>query len=254
MIALGLDIGSRTVDAVWLGDGGVVDAVVTDSGYDPAAAARALVDRRVHDTLVATGYGRHGAREAFDCTVVTEIRAYAMGVHALFPGSAGVLDIGGQDTKTIALTPDGRVAKFEMNDRCAAGTGKFLEVMAQRLGYTLDEFQRASRLGDENVTINSMCTVFAESEVVGLLNRGFAREDIGRALHRSIARRIAAMFGRACNGDENRILATGGGSLNNCLVTMLGEQVKQPIQTRELAQFAGAIGCAICGTTATAAR
>lgn len=248
MIALGLDIGSRTVDAVWLGDGGVVDAVVTDSGYDPAAAARALVDRRVHDTLVATGYGRHGAREAFDCTVVTEIRAYAMGVHALFPGSAGVLDIGGQDTKVIALSPDGRVLDFHMNDKCAAGTGKFLEVMAAALGYTLEEFAAAALEAPRTAAISSMCTVFAESEVTGLVHRGEDRRAIARGLLDSIARRTLAHVRNLCTGEP--LVFAGGVAKNPAMVALLreglGREVVVPAERGLDAQLIGAHGAALC--------
>ncbi|HSK47074.1 MAG TPA: BadF/BadG/BcrA/BcrD ATPase family protein, partial [Coriobacteriia bacterium] len=139
MRVLGLDIGSRSVDAVWLDGGRIVGSVVADSGFDPAAVAREMVERHAHDVIVATGYGRHAAREAFSCAVVTEIKAYATGAHALYPQAVSVLDIGGQDTKVIALGESGKVLDFEMNDKCAAGTGKFLEVMARALGYELAE-------------------------------------------------------------------------------------------------------------------
>ena len=176
MRVLGLDIGSRSVDAVWLEDGRIVDSAVADSGFDPASVAAALVERSGCDRLVATGYGRHVARESFGGDVVTEIKAYALGAFALYPEARAVLDIGGQDTKAIALRSDGRVADFEMNDKCAAGTGKFLEVMARALGFSLVELGTASVAAASGVQITSMCTVFAESEVTGLVHRG---EDRG---------------------------------------------------------------------------
>lgn len=254
-LSAGIDLGSTTIKLALMQDGQIIRRELESSSANPQRAAISLLKAVPKECpVLATGYGRDLLELEHNIPTITEIKAHAAGARFLFPECAAVVDIGGQDVKVIKLDTNGRVNKFEMNDRCAAGTGKFLEVMAQRLGYTLDEFQRASGHGKENVTINSMCTVFAESEVVGLLNRGFSREDIGRALHRSIARRIAAMFGRACNGDESHILATGGGSLNHCLVAMLGEHIKLPIQTSEQAQFAGAIGCAICGTAATAAR
>ena len=247
-LSAGIDLGSTTIKLVLMEDGQIIRRELENSSSNPQQAAFSLLKAVPKECpILATGYGRDLLEVEHNIPTITEIKAHAAGARFLFPDCAAVVDIGGQDVKVIKLDSNGRVNKFEMNDRCAAGTGKFLEVMAQRLGYTLDEFQRASGSGTESVSINSMCTVFAESEVVGLLNRGFAREDIGRALHKSIARRIASMFGRACCGDEVNILATGGGSLNDCLVSMLSEHVKFQIQTREFAQFAGAIGCAICG-------
>ena len=159
MRVLGLDIGSRSVEAVWLDDGVVFESAIADSGFDPQAVARQFVDRGGYDLLVATGYGRHAAQEMFDCLVVTEIKAYAVGSHALYPDAASVLDIGGQDTKVISLGESGRVLDFEMNDKCAAGTGKFLEVMARALGYELDEMAREAVNAQHGIAISSMCTV-----------------------------------------------------------------------------------------------
>ena len=139
MRVLGLDIGSRTVDAVWLKDGVVVDRAVLDSGVEPQEVAAGLVDRASYDRVVATGYGRHAAVERFGAEVITEITAYALGAARLFPEVRSILDIGGQDTKVIRLGPAGRVLDFEMNDKCAAGTGRFLEVMARALGCEIDE-------------------------------------------------------------------------------------------------------------------
>jgi predicted CoA-substrate-specific enzyme activase len=220
MRVLGLDIGSRSVDAVWLTDGGVViDAAVTDSGFDPAAAARAFVEREAHDVIVATGYGRHAAREAFGCIAITEIRAYALGAHRLFPEAAAVLDIGGQDTKVIALGQDGRVADFEMNDKCAAGTGKFLEVMARALGYSLEEMSDASMSASHGFPITSMCTVFAESEVTGLVHRGEDRAMIARGLHESIAKRTTSSLKRM--NARGPLLFAGGVAKNAAMVGLL---------------------------------
>ena len=220
MRVLGLDIGSRSVDAVWLGDGGVVvDAAVSDSGFDPAAAARAFVERNDHDVIVATGYGRHQAREAFGCTAITEIRAYGLGAHQLFPDASSVLDIGGQDTKVIALGQDGRVADFEMNDKCAAGTGKFLEVMARALGYSLDEMAEASMAAEHGLPITSMCTVFAESEVTGLVHRGEDRAMIACGIHESIAKRTVSSLKRV--GVRGPLVFAGGVAKNPAMVALV---------------------------------
>ena len=170
----GLDIGSRTIALVEWDGGQVSRSEVVDTGTDPLGNARALVNGRAYDRLVATGYGRHLAaeRELAD-TVISEIKAYGLGAHFLYPDVGTVLDIGGQDSKAIRVGPAGRVLRFEMNDRCAAGTGRFLENMAHTLGMTVDEFgPHALAAGGQAVRISSMCTVFAESEVVSLIARG----------------------------------------------------------------------------------
>lgn len=248
MLALGLDIGSRSVDAVWLDGPVVVDAAIADSGHDPAATARELVGRRPYDGLVATGYGRHAAREAFGCQVVTEIKAYATGAHALFPRAAGVLDIGGQDTKVIALGEDGRVLDFHMNDKCAAGTGKFLEVMAAALGYSLTEFAVTALGAPRTVSISSVCTVFAESEVTGLVHRGENRGAIARGLLDSIVRRTLASVRNVCSGSP--VLFAGGVAKNAAVVALvregLGREVLVPSECGLDAQLVGAHGAALC--------
>ena len=121
MRVLGLDIGSRTVEGVWVEDGRVIDAVVLDSGFDPQSVAASIVARDGHDLLVATGYGRHAARDSFGAEIVTEIKAYAAGASALVPDACSVLDIGGQDTKVIALGPGGRVSDFAPSRSSTSG-------------------------------------------------------------------------------------------------------------------------------------
>ena len=243
MRVLGLDIGSRSVDAVWLDGGTIVDAAVADSGFDPASVAAAFVERGVHDVIVATGYGRHVAREAFGADVVTEIKAYGIGASTLYPGARAVLDIGGQDTKVIALHPDGRVADFEMNDKCAAGTGKFLEVMAHALGFTLEELGAASIAAEHGVQISSMCTVFAESEVTGLVHRGEDRGCIARGLHESIARRTLGSLKRI--GAQGPLVFAGGVARNPAMVTLITEAFEGEVLVPEHAQTVGAYGAAL---------
>ncbi len=244
MRVLGLDIGSRSVDAVWLEGGRPLDAAVTDSGFDPQAAARVFVDRGMHDVIVATGYGRHAAREAFECAVVTEIKAYAMGSSVLFPDAASVLDIGGQDTKVIALGPGGKVIDFEMNDKCAAGTGKFLEVMAKALGFELEQMAaEALAANGAGIQISSMCTVFAESEVTGLVHRGADRAAVARALHESIAKRTLSSLKRI---RANGPLVFAGGVANNvAMVELIRAGFEGDVLVPEEAQTVGALGAAL---------
>lgn len=240
---LGIDVGSRSVDAVWLEDGRIVDWAVADSGFDPQAAARSFVERDGIDAVVATGYGRHAAREAFGCKAVTEIKAYALGAHSLFPRAAAVLDIGGQDTKVIALGDAGRVLDFEMNDKCAAGTGKFLEVMARALGFSLQEMAAAAQEADAGVAISSMCTVFAESEVTGLVHRGEDRGRIARGLHESIARRTLGALKRV--GAVGPLVFAGGVALNPAMTALVRDGFDGEVLVPEDAQIVGAYGAAL---------
>jgi predicted CoA-substrate-specific enzyme activase len=240
----GIDLGSTTVKFVVMDNGVIVEKGLVGVAAHPLDAAGALL-RRVPAgcPIIATGYGRDLLAADRNVPTITEIKAHAAGARFLAPDCTAVVDIGGQDVKAIALDIRGNFAKFEMNDRCAAGTGKFLEVMARRLGYSFDEFADAAAAGPDTVTVNSMCTVFAESEVVGLLNRGVARESIARALHLGIARRIAGMFNRMTTLPGN-VLITGGGSRNEFLVSLLGGLLCRTAATHVLAQYAGAIGCA----------
>jgi predicted CoA-substrate-specific enzyme activase len=245
MRVLGLDIGSRTVDAVWVEDGRVIDAVVLDSGFDPQTVAATLVARNGHDALVATGYGRHAAREAFGAQVVTEIKAYALGASALHPGSASVLDIGGQDTKVIALNKVGGVADFEMNDKCAAGTGRFLEVMARALGFEIEGLGRAALAADAGVRISSMCTVFAESEVTGLVHRGEDRGRIARGLHESIATRTLGSLTRI--GACGPLVFAGGVAKNPAMARLVADGFAGEVIVPADSQIVGAYGAALHG-------
>lgn len=243
MRVLGLDIGSRTIDAVWLEDGRIVDSAVLDTGHDPRRTAATLVERHECDRLVATGYGRHSAKEAFGASVVTEIKAYAVGTHHLFPQAASVLDIGGQDTKVISLGRDGKVVDFEMNDKCAAGTGKFLEVMARALGFEFEEMAAAALVAEDGIAISSMCTVFAESEVTGLVHRGEDLGRISRGLHESIAKRIVSSLVRV--GVEGPIVFAGGVAKNRAMVALVRQGFRGEVLVPQEAQLVGAYGAAL---------
>jgi predicted CoA-substrate-specific enzyme activase len=252
VLVLGLDIGSRTVDAVWVEDGKPVESVVVDAGFDPSSVAAELAGRHPGGPVVATGYGRHAARETLGCAVVTEIKAYAIGAHALHPEAAGVLDIGGQDTKVIALGTAGKVLDFEMNDKCAAGTGKFLEVMARALGFSLPEFIDAALGAQEAVSISSMCTVFAESEVTGLVHRGADRGAIARGLHESIAKRTVSSLTRI--GAPSPLVFAGGVAKNAAMVAQIRERFEGTVLVPDDAQTVGALGAALSAASEDSAR
>lgn len=201
-----------------------------------------MLDGQRFDAMVATGYGRYLAQMHLGCPVITEIKAYAIGAAFFYPDCRTVLDIGGQDSKIIRVQ-NGRVQDFEMNDKCAAGTGKFLEVMATTLGYTLDEFGDSASEARDAVTISSMCTVFAESEVVSLIARGEKRQNIALGVHQSILNRILALMGRT--GFEEGIVFAGGVAKNKCMAGMLAKRLGQQLQIPDEPQIVGAVGCAL---------
>ena len=243
MLNAGIDIGSRTIELIVVEGGEVIESRQADSGFDPMAQAKKLLEGVDHDHIMATGYGRQLFELAFDAPAVTEIKAYAVGASALFPGIRTILDIGGQDSKAIALNGSGKVIKFEMNDRCAAGTGKFLEIMAQTLGYSLDQFGAEALKATKEMQISSMCTVFAESEVTSLVAKGEDRQDIALGLHRSVVRRALSMLKRVTVKEP--ILFAGGVARNPCMRRLLEEALDADLVVPENPQMVGALGAAI---------
>jgi predicted CoA-substrate-specific enzyme activase len=246
-ISAGIDIGSSTIKFVVIENGSIKRWEVVASASQPLSSVNALletVDSKV--PIVATGYGRQLPVSNRPISTISEIKAHALGARFLFPACRSVVDIGGQDVKAISLDASGRVARFEMNDRCAAGTGRFLEVMANRLNCSLDMFYSSALKGKDGVKISSICTVFAESEIIGLLNRGCPPDDISRALHWSVVSRIHTMFSRV--EAIGPTVMTGGGARNIALVHLFGELLKSETLTSEYSQIAGAIGCAVSAT------
>jgi predicted CoA-substrate-specific enzyme activase len=240
----GIDIGSRTMEFVVVDQKGqTIVARRADTGFDPLPTARELIDGARFDAILATGYGRNLFEIAFDAPTVTEIKAHARGARALFPEARTVLDIGGQDSKAIALCDNGRVKKFEMNDRCAAGTGKFLEIMAKALGFAIGDFGGEALLAKSDLTISSMCTVFAESEVTSLIARGKGRREIALGLHASVVRRAAGMINRVSNAGQ--IVFTGGVAKNPCMRRLLERQLNRDILVGADPQMTGALGAAL---------
>ena len=239
----GIDIGSRTIELVILNGEEIVLSRQADAGVDPIGRARAILRNVDYDQIIATGYGRHLFESSFDAPTVTEIKAHATGVWALFPGVHTILDIGGQDSKAIAVNDAGRVTKFEMNDRCAAGTGKFLEIMANTLGYQLDEFGPGALEAKKDIRISNMCTVFAESEVTSLLAKGEDRQDIALGLHWSVVRKTIGMLRRV--SVKEPIVFVGGVARNPCLHLLLEKALGEKIIVPEDPQAVGAYGAAL---------
>lgn len=242
MRTLGVDLGSRTVKVVLLADGQVAHQAVREASFDPWRVCQELMAGLKFERAVATGYGRHLFQRQMGGEVVSEIRAVSEGANRLFEGCTTVLDIGGQDTKVVSLDERGRVRKFEMNDKCAAGTGRFLEVMAQALGFTMEEFVSAALAADRGERVSSMCTVFAESEVVGMVARGVGREELALGIHRAVAERAAAMVKRVGGGGE--VVFCGGAAYNLCLLRLLEELVARPLRLPPQPQTVAALGCA----------
>ena len=218
------------------------DFRITDTGIDPLSNSRNILKDFKFDTMVATGYGRHLAQTHLGCPVITEIKAYAIGAHLLFPQCRTVFDIGGQDSKIIKVK-DGQIEDFEMNDRCAAGTGKFLEVMAHTLGYSLDNLGKEALKAEGSVPINSMCTVFAESEVISLIARGEKPRNIALGLHESVLNRLMSMLGRV--GFDDEVVFAGGVAKNRCIAALLEKRLRKEVLIPQEPQIVGALGAAL---------
>lgn len=250
MITAGIDIGSISAKAAIVADGQVAGTAVLPTGFQAAAAARKVFEAALAQAgldagavggIVATGYGR--AAVDFAGRTVTEITCHAAGAVHLDPGVRAVIDIGGQDSKAIALDDQGRVKDFAMNDKCAAGTGRFLEVMARAMETDLDQFGRLSLAADRPAAISSLCTVFAESEVISLIAKGEERERIIAGIHAAIAARVMAMAGRV--GIRPPVMLTGGVARNVGLVKALENLLGSALIVSPHAQVNGAIGAAL---------
>ena len=242
MISAGLDVGSRTIKMVTF-DMIVKDYLITDTGANPLRRCQELMSGRNYERVMVTGYGRHLVAPALGGEVVSEIRAFAIGARLLYPDCRAVIDIGGQDCKVILLSDNGEVQKFEMNDRCAAGTGKFLEIMANTLEVKISELGNLAMTASKTVRINSLCTVFAESEVVSLIARGERPGAIALGLHDAIATRIATMAHRV--GIKERTVFAGGAALNQCLTRLVGDKLNIELTVPREPQIVGALGAAI---------
>lgn len=250
MIVAGIDIGSRYIKFVLAEEGRIIAAEKRETGHDPLNICRDLIGRTAPaspERIVATGYGRYLMEVHGDIPTITEIKAVARGARAVFSSCRTVVDIGGQDTKVISLDYMGMITGFEMNDRCAAGTGRFIEIMARTLGYSIGEFGASCGIREDKaanaIKINSMCTVFAESEVVGLIAKGIPRDEIAAAIHDSIAGRVMSLIRRV--GEDNDIVFAGGCARNACLAAYLSERLQKPVHISESPEMLAALGAAL---------
>ena len=255
MLYAGIDAGSRAVKIVLTdGSGRVLSRQIGDQGIEQEALARKLLELaleqagRGRDDIarsIATGYGRNLI--SFADSTVTEITCHARGVRQVAAGAMTIVEIGGQDSKLIRLGESGAVRDFAMNDRCAAGTGRFLEVVAARLDVALDDLGRMAANSLKPAVISSMCVVFAETEIVGLLAAGTASADIVAGVQGSIARRVAAMAGRSV---EDPVVFTGGVALVPGMSEAMGAALGCGVCNAPDPQYTGALGAALMAADA----
>ncbi|ATW27482.1 acyl-CoA dehydratase activase [Candidatus Formimonas warabiya] len=250
MFFAGVDVGSVAAKALILQDREIIASAIEPTGWSPRGAGRSVFEKAAERAgiqpadlkrVIGTGYGRVSLD--FIDQAVTEITCHAKGANYWFPDPALVIDIGGQDSKAIAVDGKGKVLNFVMNDKCAAGTGRFLQLTMHTLGLELDQLDQLMLV--EPVAINSMCTVFAESEVVSLLAAGVPKEKIAAGLYHSIARRISAMIGSF--GPFSQVIFTGGLANNKGMQTTLSKVLGASIAVPENPQMIGALGAALIG-------
>ena len=250
VFSMGVDIGSSTSKCVILDAGGIIAASAVspggtgtggpDSAIQSAMASAGLTIGDI-SYVVATGYGRntfHFANKTY-----SELSCHALGARYLCPGARTVIDIGGQDCKAMKLTEDGRLDGFSMNDKCAAGTGRFLEVMARILELELPDLAGYGAGADSVIEITSTCTVFAESEVISQLSKGADKRGLVAGIHRSVAVKASGIAKRL--GVVGPVFFAGGVSLNSGVVSALSRELNADIRTDPRAQLAGAIGAAL---------
>lgn len=245
MYQVGIDIGSSAAKVAVMENGAVIKTLLLSTGFNSRNTADEIYETLKADGItkdnasyVATGYGRISVPYADRS--VTEITCHGKGAWHLFGKNGTVIDIGGQDTKGIALK-NGRVMKFIMNDKCSAGTGKFLEVMTNRLGLTQKELSELAVKGNP-ITISSMCTVFAESEVISLIGKGTPREDIANGVIDSVVMKVVSLISQV---PSEQYFLTGGLCEDEYVVGRLSQVLGAPVESMPLARYAGAIGAAL---------
>ncbi|MEK7787498.1 MAG: acyl-CoA dehydratase activase [Chloroflexota bacterium] len=249
--AAGVDVGSTQTKAVIINenrqiisrsliDTGANVVLAAENAYAEALKARNLDEREV-EYIVGTGYGRY--KVTFGDTQITEISCHGRGAVHMFPGTRTVVDMGGQDTKAIRVSPTGEILDFCMNDKCAAGTGRFLGAAAAALEIPLGELGQVALQAEKAVKISTTCTVFAESEVVSWLGKGKKIEDILLGVHQSIVSRSLGLMRRV--GIEPEVTFTGGVTRNIGVVTVLNEMLGFPVNVGEESHYMGALGAAL---------
>ncbi|MCI5625460.1 MAG: acyl-CoA dehydratase activase [Clostridiales bacterium] len=250
MYTLGIDIGSTASKCVMLADGKeIVAKSLISVGAGTSGPQRAIDEvlesagkkREEMAFVLATGYGRNSLMNFAD-KQMSELSCHAKGAHFLFPKVHTVIDIGGQDVKVLQIE-DGIMTNFAMNDKCAAGTGRFLDVMARVLEVDVKDLGRLGAMSTKYVGISSTCTVFAESEVISQLSMGTDKCDIINGIHKSVAGRVAGLAHRI--GVRDQVVMTGGVAQNQGIVKALQDELGHEIHTSPLTQYNGALGAAL---------
>jgi len=250
---LGIDVGSSYIKLALLDDAETMafqDVIQRGADIDASCRAcfdemlnRCQIDRNQIEGIIATGYGRK--QVTFCDDVITEITALAVGSYAIDRTIRCVIDIGGQDSKVIVIDQFGKVLDFMMNHKCSAGTGKFLEVTSASLGVPMEQLGPLSQESDKVLKLSSICTVFAESEIISCIARGEKKEDIIRALHRTISGQVRGLFSQINSFSDGTIVFVGGLALNDGMISELSETLKQRVLVPPHPQFVGACGAAI---------
>lgn len=246
-ITVGIDCGSAACKGVLLKEDSIAAVCVKPTGWNPKETARTVFGELLEQTeiaeheirVAATGYGRVGID--FAHKKITEITCHASGADYLLKGVRTIIDIGGQDSKVISVE-NGKVLSFQMNDKCAAGTGRFLEMSAHRMGLDLSDFPKLLTEG-KRCSLSSMCAVFADSEIVSLLAAGKTREEIAGGIIQSVVTKVMALAGRV--GTESPILLTGGLAQMEGIRKELELQTGCPVNVSQFSRYAGAIGAAL---------
>ncbi|MCK4312897.1 MAG: 2-hydroxyglutaryl-CoA dehydratase [Candidatus Cloacimonetes bacterium] len=247
---IGIDLGSRMSKIVILDLNKIIYSNVCDTGVNPKITSQNLFEKALKDTgiekpeiekIFSTGYGRNIV--PFADKRITEISCHAKGVNYFFPEARTIIDIGGQDSKVILTDKKGKVIDFAMNDRCAAGTGRFLEVTANILELTVDELGKISSRSKQDIDINSTCVVFAESEIIGLISQGEKPEDIIKAVHFSIAKRTKNLIAQM--HWQKPVVFTGGVAKNKGMKKAISDILRTEIRIPEDSFITGALGAAL---------
>lgn len=248
-VYLGIDCGSATCKGILMSEDEIIGQSIRPTGWSPQMTAQEIFDeltgqaglQREEVKVTATGYGRVSI--PFADRRVTEITCHGLGAQFILPGVKTVIDIGGQDSKAISVQ-DGKVLGFQMNDKCAAGTGRFLEMSAHRMGLDMDGFSKCLKAG-KSCDLSSMCAVFADSEIVSLLASGKTREEVAGGVINSVAAKAAALAGKI----EVRppVLLTGGLCELESLKAILAEKLETEVKSDPFCRYAGAAGAALIG-------
>jgi predicted CoA-substrate-specific enzyme activase len=247
----GIDVGSTMTKAVILNDG-IIASIIGPTGPEQRRLANKVMEEvlkqagipfRAITYIVSTGYGRINV--PFTDKQFTEITCHAKGISSLFPEARTIIDIGGQDVKAVKIDQTGRATDFVMNDKCAAGSGRFIEVIADSLGVPLDQVGDLSLQSAHPAKISNICTIWAQQEVAASLAQGVPISDLLAGIHQSLADRISRMVHRI--KVEDAVIVTGGGGKNRGLLKALSEQLGHEISVPEDPLITGALGAALLG-------